>query len=73
MSNTSSNLNLQKIFLLICAIGLIPIALSYGLMPEKSTHTLIWHFSRQHEFNPHPESCHGIIFWSNCVLVYGSI
>jgi hypothetical protein len=27
---------LQKIFLLIAAIGLIPIALSYGVIPEKS-------------------------------------
>lgn len=26
----------QKILLLVCATGLIPIALSYGLMPEKS-------------------------------------
>jgi len=32
----TSNFNLQKVLLLFCAIGLIPIALSYGLVPEKT-------------------------------------
>jgi hypothetical protein len=36
MSNKTSNIDIQKIFLLICAIGLIPIAISYGLVPEKT-------------------------------------
>ena len=29
-------MNIRQVFLLIIAIGLIPIALSYGLMPQKS-------------------------------------
>ena len=29
-------MNIRQIFLLITAIGLIPIALSYGLLPQKS-------------------------------------
>ena len=29
-------MNIRRIFLLVTAIGLIPIALSYGLMPQKS-------------------------------------
>lgn len=36
MSKKTSNFDLQKILLLFCAIGLIPIALSYGLIPEKT-------------------------------------
>jgi len=29
-------MNIRQIFLLVTAIGLIPIALSYGLLPQKS-------------------------------------
>ena len=36
MSEKTSNIDFQKILLLFCAIGLIPIALSYGLIPEKT-------------------------------------
>ena len=36
MSKITSNIDFQKILLLFCAIGLIPIALSYGLIPEKT-------------------------------------
>lgn len=36
MSKKTSNFDLQKILLLFCSIGLIPIALSYGLIPEKT-------------------------------------
>lgn len=36
MTKKASNFNLQKVLLLFCAIGLIPIALSYGLVPEKT-------------------------------------
>lgn len=34
------NFKLQKLLLIIVAIGLLPIALSYGLMPEKSLNYL---------------------------------
>ena len=33
-------MNIRQIFLLITAVGLIPIALSYGLMPQKSLNYL---------------------------------
>ena len=33
-------MNIRQIFLLIAAIGLFPIALSYGLMPQKSLNYL---------------------------------
>jgi len=33
-------MNIRQIFLLITAIGLLPIALSYGLMPQKSLNYL---------------------------------
>jgi predicted membrane protein len=33
-------MNIRQIFLLIAAIGLTPIALSYGFMPQKSLHYL---------------------------------
>ena len=33
-------MNIQQMFLLISAIGLLPIALSYGLMPQKSLNIL---------------------------------
>jgi hypothetical protein len=36
MATKTSNFNLQRVLLLFCAIGLIPIALSYGLVPEKT-------------------------------------
>lgn len=36
MSKKTLNFDLQKALLLFCAIGLIPIALSYGLIPEKT-------------------------------------
>ncbi|MCD4729827.1 MAG: DUF4345 domain-containing protein [Bacteroidales bacterium] len=36
MLKKTSNIDLQKVLLLISAIGLIPIALSYGLVPEKT-------------------------------------
>jgi hypothetical protein len=44
MSKKTSNIDLQKILLLISATGLIPIALSYGLVPEK-TLTPLFDFS----------------------------
>ena len=33
-------MNLRQVFLIIAAVGLTPIALSYGLMPEKSLNYL---------------------------------
>lgn len=36
MMTTASNFNIQKVLLIFCAIGLVPIALSYGLVPEKT-------------------------------------
>jgi hypothetical protein len=33
-------MNIRQIFLLIAAVGLVPIAISYGLMPQKSLNFL---------------------------------